>query len=310
MLVLQEISNFICHLKRNPMLSLTQAIALLHQQFSGDISITAIDIDSGEKISHPAPAYVFRGESELNTELLSSRQRLLRNANLSQETKDEIQQLAEHIESFLRSENPHLGPMWAAGILQHYGFPTEIIDATSCIETAAAFAVSKNTSCNGQIFVYSVEQMLNNAIVIDLTPMDFSRRPVRQKGYAIFDRKYKDLRDPVPTANFGTKVLSFTISDFERQQYDRDAYIYETHGDPMLNMLGLILDQYYAGKKNQNSGVRNWLFQNLHWQQVPLNVVSARDGRPTTVELTTQVDPYITYQAWLQLRKSNSTQGN
>jgi len=281
------------------MKSLTETIGLLKQRFFGTIILDSIDIYTGDKIVVESPAYLFRGENCFNNDLLSTRQRFLLKKEINSDTKAEVQSVGNFLDQIMR-ENFGLPDMWSASLLQHYGFPTEVIDATSDIDTAAAFAVSKNTSGLGRICIYPLKLLAQNSITIDLTKIEFARRPQRQHGYALFHKDYLDFRHPKIFENIEVEVFDFTINASELKEFYRDDYLYENDKDQTLGIFNFLIDQLY--KHQRSSEVQSWLDRNIPWTEITTRVIEKdKEGRPIKVEPVLFPEQYISYQDWKKL---------
>src|SRR5438067_1366493 len=85
------------------------------------------------------PRYLFRGEPSLYPTTTSSLHRLIHSEAFPDATTSEIRQIVAYVESLL-IKLTNLPSLLIRGYCQHYGLPTEFIDFTRDLETAALFA--------------------------------------------------------------------------------------------------------------------------------------------------------------------------
>ena len=178
--------------------------------------------------------------------------------------------------------------MGSAALLQHYGFPTEIVDTTSSIEVAASFAISHNVPGKpGRILVYPMDKLIQNAIVIDLSLIDWARRPKRQCGFMIFHRNYQDWRHEHLIQDLHVEEHPFVASAGDRQRFDKSAILVgPSEQDPVSGLLNkLAYDCVLPDLSPLPKQVDKWLKERIPPADFPTRVIS-RDskGQPTEVE--------------------------
>jgi len=270
----------------------------LEKTYTGKVLLDSIDISSNKPIKKEVPAFLFRGENRFNRDLLSSRQRFINNKRLTDSEKSEIEGLTFQIDTILRDNK--LPPMWSASLLQHYNFPTEVIDATSDLDVLAGFISSKNMSGFGRIYVYPIKSLAENSIVIDLSEIDFARRPIRQKGYTIFHRKYIDLMHPVILENADVQIFEFTVTDEDIQKYNMDDYLYEKDNDSFLASLRQIVN-YGAGIKKTDFILR-WFQDNIVHAAINHQHDLKVDAQ-NNAEIVIPPEEYISFWDWKKLNR-------
>ncbi|MCG8574530.1 MAG: hypothetical protein MI810_06565 [Flavobacteriales bacterium] len=272
------------------MSNLRQVIEELRKSYNGTFRLRSIDVDTGKEIYKEAPKFLFRAENDHYESTPSSRVRFSGGKDLLKVT--------EFLDSVLRKS---LHPMWSASLLQHYFFPTEIIDATSDFNIVGAFAVSKNTSGKGRIYIYPLEKLAENCIVIDLSQIKFARRPQRQKAYGLFHREYIDFQNPKILDTTEVIEKEFEVDSVDIQLFERDNYLYEQDKDQVLGLLNLLIDQVYNEKICAET--REWLETNIPWTEITVRRISNSDEvEPVLID-----EPYISYEDWIQKKAANKT---
>lgn len=247
-------------------------------------TINGIDPDTGERIKQNVPAFLFRGEKSLYPTICSSRYRFERSQSPSCKTKKEIRMIIDELDKLL--QDCGLPPMWSASLLQHYGFPTEVIDTTSSIKVAASFAASGNIDSIGRILVYPLIPLKNNAIVIDLSFLHWAKRPKRQCGYMIFHREYENLREKAVMNSIKVEEYSFKLTKDDKKKYDQYNVLY---GDPLKDAtcgyLHKLVHDVILDNKPISNEIQGWLNKRIPWAPMPMKAVSRdNQGRITQVE--------------------------
>lgn len=267
-----------------PLNTLKKVVANLLPHEKQKTLIRGIDPTNGEQITLNAPAFLFRGENSLHPTICSSRYRFDRSKSPSRKAKKEIKIIIDELDELLQGYG--LPPMWSASLLQHYGFPTEVIDATSSVKVAASFAASGDIGSVGRILVYSLIPLKNNAIVIDLGHLHWAKRPRRQCGYMIFHRKYENLLEKAVINNIAVEEHCFKLTKDDKEKYDQNDFLCgDPSKDPTSGLLhklihDVILNEYLISHETQE-----WLKKRIPWGPVPMKVVSTdNQGRITQVE--------------------------
>ncbi len=74
----------------------------------------------------------------------------------------------------------------ALGFLQHYGFPTDLVDLTPSIETTHFFAHYGNKQAKeGCIGVFDIDTVSNYYEIVNLSNYPYALRPQKQKAWAL-----------------------------------------------------------------------------------------------------------------------------
>ena len=82
------------------------------------------------------------------------------------------------------------------GFLQHYGFPTDLLDLSPSLETTRFFANNSHPGDLGMVGAFRVVELSHCFDIIDLTRHPFAERPKRQVAFAARPRVGSyDLKD-------------------------------------------------------------------------------------------------------------------
>ena len=108
-----------------------------HQQES--IQGLVKDMDTGEESKGEMPSYLFRGEVGWFSKCLSRMERVRRGC-FPNVTEAELKRIEEETDGDFLYWMQHNNSMLSKGLMQHYGFPTDLIDASDSMCTAAFFA--------------------------------------------------------------------------------------------------------------------------------------------------------------------------
>lgn len=266
--------------------TLTNLVETLRALESHTVRALVVDPISGGRSEETIPAFLFRGESKVYPSICSSRYRFERDTGLSENEKSIIECIGGKLDESLRERGLH--SMCSASLLQHYGFPTEVIDTTSSIDVAASFAISDcDTNEPGRILAYPTDKLMKNAVVIDLSMIDWARRPRRQRGFMIFHKNYLDWQHEQLIDDVHVEEHRFTASEVDRQHFDKTAYLIGSPiEDPVCGLLHkLVHDVVLADTQALPSKVADWLNARIPWAQFPCRVISVdSDGRPMEVE--------------------------
>lgn len=147
-------------------------------------------------------------------------------------------------------------------VLQHYGWPTPLIDLTGTLEVAIFFALhGASAGSRAVIYVVDAHKLPEEAIVVDHTFLTHTlddggirHRWLRQDGFAVTTRSWRAATDarefdllaaPLSSA---LETHEFSVTDVERLEL---ADVLSTAGDPipqhLQNLLRLFCDQQFEG---------------------------------------------------------------
>jgi FRG domain len=213
-----------------------------------------------------APSVVFRGEPDASWgSMESSMQRLWKNDELCEPQKREIESLCKdldaHCQKFFKFH-----PALSAGLLQHYGLCSEVLDVSPSLNVAAYFAAYDNKVGTGSITIMQTDSLATNAMLFDLTPLEFAKRPVSQEGYAIFHRHHTDLRAPAFAKVVKWARKTFTVTDQDYKCFVQcQPQLHEPYTDEYDPGRAIIQHQIdcYCRARPLSGGAAAWLSQRI-----------------------------------------------
>lgn len=227
------------------------------------VAVEGYDIDSGSRETElSAPRLLFRGKANATWDSMVSSLERLRSERLSDFEKGEIAAIASTVDQHLQ-RMLHLAPQALAGFLQHYGFPTELIDVSSSPQVAALFAVWGNLSGSGAITVFGTLQVTRNCTLIDLTVLEWALRPPTQAGYGVFHDTFTNLWENASIVDLiqcGRFEFPVVPSDAVRflQDANATASAYIDLLDPARAMVGHLLTALTRNDGPFPGGVAKW----------------------------------------------------
>lgn len=205
------------------------------------IPVDASDISTAEPIEATMPAYLFRGEVGWFDQCVSRKERV-RQGQFPGVTTIELEPIERDLDSELQSRLK-LNQMLSAGLMQHYGFPTELMDASASIQTAAFFSrLGAGQIAIGAFAVVDMTILTRNAIVIDLTGHPAAVRPRRQQAYGIFHRRHSDLKAAEAMAEMGITWYTFFSDPAENTRVANQMQLLSVEDDETSGLLRLWLD--------------------------------------------------------------------
>lgn len=267
--------------KRLP--TLGECVASWRSRERERLSILGTDPKTGERHSVEAPAWLFRGESAQYPDTYSSMHRFSL-SKMTSEAKEEVEAVSRRLDSVLRVYG--LEPMYSAALLQHYGLPTELIDLTSSLDTAAAFAAHGNTS-TGLLMAFPFSQLAAQTVLVELKRIHFARRPRHQNAYGVFHRSEPNLKCLI--ASLQAESVSFRGSMSDLAHWDSRYFQIcgQPHTDPTSGLLHKLVDDVVLAHPQPGKRysickeARDWLDARIPWAPVPMR---ATDDEPGVVE--------------------------
>jgi len=240
--------------------SLTEAFEFVFDQYAN----RAPDLlwkETGGPLWVPefAPRYLFRGEcGDFPATLSAARRPSTYDSAVS---VHELLQLTKAL--IWRPQQPDFGldESSALALLQHYGFPTTIIDFTGNLACAFAFA-AKRPSGVGRVAIVPRESL---ARVLDLTEHEWAERPRRQAAFGlvlppgIADLKSDSARRCLRISWYQFPVLASDAEFFKRQLQE----MVSTHDDPSAGFLRLFITEYVEARGKLSQALTKWLLSRI-----------------------------------------------
>ena len=213
----------------------------------------------GRELADGRPQFLFRGQRAVYPSIKSTFARI-------PNTEIEIGQAytayrhAKQICQGLRGYTiDHLD---GVAVLQHYGWPTPLVDLTGTLEVAVFFALRGASSRSPAIiYVVDTHKLPGNGVVVDHTFLTHTlsdgglrHRWLRQDGFALTTRDWRtatDARDfdllSVPF-NSALEAHEFIVTDHDRSEI---ADVLSTVGDPipqhLQHLLRLFCSDHFGG---------------------------------------------------------------
>jgi hypothetical protein len=256
------------------MVSLTQAVESLRTLEAETTLIPGIDPETGASLQVEAPAYLFRGEADIRWETTaSSMRRFVDDESFSSSTREMFVSATKALDRVLQTRGLH--PMYSAALLQHYGLPTDVLDLTSSVSTAASFATYKYVG-PGRIMCFSLDSLRSELIVIDLRRLSFARRPRLQQAYVIFHKSEPNLKAGKLVEKLQPRMISFEATRAELKAFDRNDELWGLP-DPTSGLLNMIARDEVIPNMDLSEEMRSqvcaMIDARVPWSPVPMRPV-------------------------------------
>jgi hypothetical protein len=193
---------------------------------------------AGETRADDSPAYLFRGERNVNPQTLSSLDRIYHDPDLPAEIYDELDNLTAYcMQVPLRSR--HLEPTLAGAFAQHYGLPTQVFDFTASPEVAINFAANRPrhrpAAAMGLVGILDVEaaERSGRVALFDLRDLSDAERPRRQEAFGLIysgfvPDDFTDLKRSELADGIGLRWIQFA------HLFDDETYLHLVGADQDL----------------------------------------------------------------------------
>lgn len=198
---------------------------------------------SGIVFPHPAPKYLYRGECGLFETTESSLKRLEHSCLLGETEQEPFKKIYKALRWRFRQGDYDNSEWSADGLLQHYGIPTEVIDFSSSLKVAAAFAVSKPQRY-GRICIVT-KPIGFEAETVEYIDHPWAVRARRQKAFGIRPVRFSDLKADEARTRLGTIWAEFPITEADLE-IRRDFYdsLVDESSDPNASIVRAELNHY------------------------------------------------------------------
>jgi hypothetical protein len=251
----------------------------------------------------PAPAFLYRGErTNAYSSTFSMLNRVMSDRSLPPKCRQTILELGERltvdIARFLG-----ISPAMAAGLLQHYEYPTRFLDFTANIATAAFFAVQGEVGSVGLVCVLAVQKASALSAILDLTEHPRAARPRRQSGYVVSSPGFPDCKSKAAIEALGLEWFEFTLAREDQLAFGSARGLLDAHSDVAAGILQLCIDA--AGKMNDWSA--KWLAE--HVVAAPF-VTQIADPTERIVRLVSALDAGIVYDELVERFNNHRVRSN
>jgi hypothetical protein len=225
--------------------SITEAWQFLNERYLPEAS------SAGSESSDSALTecnFVFRGECGLFPETRSSLGRVLHERLLSELDRRELQRLSSALIwrfGCQDTEDYNLDPISATVLLQHYGFPTNLVDFTGNASVAFAFASASESEC-GRICVIP----RNPDIVLRFWDNPWCDRAQRQAAYGVATTDaIQDLKSNSARQQLGIKWYEFKVPPTERQHLkEKHQQLLDCRSDASAGFLRFHITEFVEGQ--------------------------------------------------------------
>jgi hypothetical protein len=185
------------------------------------------------------PAYLYRGESGAFRQTQPSLARV--SASLPPIAIADLATLSRKIVSTLAGKWG-LRRDQAVGFLQHYGFPTDFIDATADPFVATSFASSLCVGDEGALCVIPTKHLLSRGELVDLRGSALAKRPRLQSAFTINCTEYPDLKSPEAIQALELEWLPFRLTQRDASLFEPEFELLDARSDEVAGLLWLLLD--------------------------------------------------------------------
>ena len=232
------------------------------------------------------PSYLFRGERKKYDTITSTEYRFKNDPKISLTVKQEVFRIMERC--CKRMEECGYPIELMSSLLQHYGFPTPLVDVTSSLDVAASFAAHNNGQKKGRILVYRMNELVRNCFVINLYDDSIpAQRPRRQNGFTIFHKSYNGLSDSFDKIRPTIFEFKGTMSDIKK--YDKNNYYCGgLDSDPVSGFLNDLVFRSVIDEKETLNGImileetKIWIDTKVPWCEYPRSVKKDEKGNLAT----------------------------
>ncbi len=230
--------------------------------------IRQVESDFQVDLSNNKSAVLLRGENDLYPKTEPSMRRFL--TAYENETKEYIESFLltspfidfQEIYSEYHAELNNLSEIESLGFLQHYGFPTDLIDLSPSIKTAHFFAHRGNADkMYAYIGVFDTSSVSNYYDIVDISNHPYALRPKMQNAWAlrhergIFDFKSKKCDKLFKVHWYKFKKAESDIIDINRNDpfvYPKESEVVHFFSEDVLS----IIRSHYNDRKYTNDQIR------------------------------------------------------
>ncbi|MFX1376777.1 MAG: FRG domain-containing protein [Promethearchaeota archaeon] len=205
-----------------------------------------------ESISNPK--FLYRGEAEKYPHTYSSYDRLLQQNRFNEREISFLDKAIQYVGHQMNlasfpSGKTQKSSFQIQGYIQHYGFPTRLVDITSSLNVATYFVSKLFIGKQGRFCIIDIKKIKQPNKIIKLDRAE-ARRPKFQEGYTISLEPMQDLK----SIEKGIVWLEFTIAQSDIELYFRpnqDINFLSTNYDNIAHRICYHMCQFVV--ENQKS---------------------------------------------------------
>jgi len=243
--------------------SLTEAYTFIFEQYA----LRAPDYFWQERRSSlvvpcVAPKFIFRGEcGDFPTTISAARRPSTYDLAVPLQ---ELLRLAKVLIWRFQQSDFELDEQSSLALLQHYGFPTTIVDFTGHLTHAFAFAAEKASEV-ARVAVMPRDPFVPPARVVDLTEHEWAERPRRQAAFGlVMPPGLTDLKSDSARSRLSITWYEFPVqpsdSEFFREKYQ--ALIWRSD-DPSAGFIRFFITEYVEAHGKLSSALTEWLLRRI-----------------------------------------------
>ena len=266
------------------MLTLRQTVEYMNAKFpQQQLELADFDVSNKRPFTQHYPSYLFRGQRSI--EWKTTHATIFRNEPL-------VVQLKSDIDKWIAGQHPLLGvqinnytlyyflreALWEkscvdglpddfdvqqtiAGIMQHYGLDTAMIDLTADLHTAAFFASNQAVPGTiGQLMVVPTENLAGS--IFNLAA-DQCLRARRQQAHALLGTSGLDLQSDNFKDKFNAKWFSFQLTDDDVKTFHNPTLL-SIEGDLTARSIVNWYDHHIRGSEEISVGFKTYLAKKVN----------------------------------------------
>jgi hypothetical protein len=236
--------------------------------------------------------FLFRGEKECYPNTESRQCRLQTDRELTEADRTQILTITERLEAglqngFIEQTKVFRAPLCrATHFLQHYGLPTQFIDFSATIETAAFFAAAGKIGEVGTIAVMETRKAKRTGELFGLCRDAFAERARRQSAYSFAPWKFGDLKADAAIREHGIQWFTFTLRKTDRDLFfSCQSQLLDLSNDPVAGVLRSEMNTYVADLGKLDHSVAVWIANQVPMVPVMVRVFARYEsGQPRDCE--------------------------
>ena len=198
---------------------------------------------SANTVPASAPRYLYRGECGLYPETECGHVRFCKSTALNSQEMDVFQNIVTNLRQVFTHDDYGISEEESEGLLEHYEIPTSVINFSSSLEVATAFAAAGGSS-HGRICILT-KPYHGAAHTWDFRKHPWAERASRQEAFAVRPIGFSDLKSRDADLYLGALWVEFEILPVERDVAKRlYRSLLHTPSDPYAAILRGEINHY------------------------------------------------------------------